>query len=94
MQGDTEIGRLGLVEPQSYAELTKAGKNVYACSGKVKPAGPETAVKQGYLENSGVQPVTGMMELIESSRVMEANVNMIHFQDDSLARLLGSLPRK
>jgi flagellar basal body rod protein FlgG len=35
-----------------------------------------------------------MMELIESSRVLEANVNMIHYQDDSLSRLLDSLPRK
>jgi polyphosphate kinase len=36
----------------------------------------------------------GQLDEIESARVMEANVNMIHFQDDSLARLLGSLPRK
>ena len=43
---------------------------------------------------SGVHPVSSMMELIESSRVLEANVNMIHYQDDSLSKLLGSLPRK
>jgi flagellar basal body rod protein FlgG len=93
-QGGDEVARLSLVEPQSYQEITKVGKNLYSASGKLNPVGPDTEVKQGYLENSGVQPVAGMMELIESSRVMEANVNMIHYQDDSLARLLGSLPRK
>lgn len=94
MQGDTEVGRLAVVEPKATAELKKAGRNMYSTSGKVVPAKPDTEIKQGYLEGSGVQPVTGMMELIESSRALEANVNMIHYQDDSLSRLLGSLPRK
>ena len=94
MQGDTEIGKLALVEPRSNGELTKIGRNLYTTSGKLTPAKLDTEVKQGYLEESGVQPVTSMMELIESARALEANVNMIHYQDDSLSRLLGSLPRK
>lgn len=94
MQGDTEIGRLAIVEPHSNAELTKIGRNLYTTSGKLTPAKPDTEVKQGFLEESGVQPITSMMELIESARALEANVNMIHYQDDSLSRLLGSLPRK
>src|SRR5262249_38210897 len=94
MQGDTEIGRLALVEPRSTGELSKTGRNLYSPSGKLTPATPDTEVKQGFLEESGVQPVTSMMELIESSRALEANVNMIHYQDDSLSRLLDSLPRK
>jgi flagellar basal-body rod protein FlgF len=93
-QGGEEVARLALVEPESYQQLTKIGKNLYSTPGKLNPVGPETEVKQGYLENSGMQPVAGMVELIESSRALEANVNMIHYQDDSLSRLLGSLPRK
>lgn len=93
-QGDTEVGKLALVEPQSGGKLTKIGRNLYTTSAKLAPVKSEIEVKQGYLEESGVQPVTGMMELIESSRALEANVNMIHYQDDSLSRLLGSLPRK
>lgn len=65
-QGEDEIGKLGLVEPQSYADLTKAGNNLYTYNGTLKPAGPETEVKQGYLEHSGVEAVTGIVELIES----------------------------
>ena len=93
-QGDSDIGKLALVEPQKYTDLTKVGKNMFTTSGKMSAASPETQVKQGYLEDSGVRPVTSMMELIESSRTLEANVNMIKTQDDSLDRLLQSLPRK
>jgi len=94
MQGTTAVGKLALVEPQNYSDLTKIGKNMFATSGRTVPASPETQVKQGYLEDSGVRPVASMMELIESSRTLEANVNMIKTQDDSLDRLLQSLPRK
>jgi flagellar basal body rod protein FlgG len=93
-QGDNQIGKLALVEPQKYTELTKIGKNMFTTSGRTLPASAETEVKQGYLEDSGVRPVSSMMELIESSRTLEANVNMIKTQDDSLDRLLQSLPRK
>lgn len=94
MQGDNDLGKLALVEPQKYTDLTKIGRNMFTAAGKVSPASPETIVKQGYLEDSGVRPVASMMELIESSRTLEANVNMIKTQDDSLERLLQSLPRK
>ncbi|HEY2249659.1 MAG TPA: flagellar hook basal-body protein [Planctomycetaceae bacterium] len=94
MQGVNSVGKLALVEPQNYSDLTKVGKNMFSTSGRTAPASPETQVKQGYLEDSGVRPVTSMMELIESSRTLEANVNMIKTQDDSLDRLLQSLPRK
>ena len=93
-QGDTELGKLGIVEPRSYSELSKVGRNLYSTPGKLTPAKPETEVKQGYIESSGIRPVASMMELIESSRVLEANVNMIHYQGDSLSRLLDSLPRR
>jgi flagellar basal-body rod protein FlgF len=93
-QGGAEVARLGIVEPSSYDEIGKLGKNMYSTTGDLAPAGPETAVKQGFLESSGVQPTQAMMELIESSRAFEANINMIRFQDEALGRLLQSLPRK
>ena len=94
VQGGNEVGRLALVEPQKYTDLTKIGRNLFTAAGRLSPASPETQVKQGYLEDSGVGPVASMMELIESSRTVEANINMIKTQDDSLDRLLQSLPRK
>lgn len=92
-QGDTELGRLAIVVPAADNELQKVGHNMYAASGKLLPA-DGIQVKQGSLENSGVNPMQGMMELIESSRALESNINMIRQQDEALSRLLQSIPRK
>jgi flagellar basal body rod protein FlgG len=93
-QGGDILAQVALVEPDSYRDLRKTGENHYIAEGKTAPAKSNAQFKQGYLENSGVNPIHGMMELIESSRVLEANVNMIKHQDEAVARLLQSLPKK
>jgi flagellar basal-body rod protein FlgF len=84
----TQIGKLALVQPPSDNQLQKFGNSLYRYSGNVLPAGPDAQVKQGYVEGSGVKPVSEMVEMIQASRAVEANVNMIKFQDDALDRLL------
>ena len=63
-------------------------------AGKTKPALDETQIVQGHLENSGTNPTLEMLELIETSRMFESNINMIKMQDDTLDRLISSLPRR
>ena len=92
--GKITVGQLALAEPANYRGLIKVGQNMYRSPGPTPPAGPQVQVRQGHLESSGVRPVLEMMDLIESSRVFEANVNMIRTQDESLDRLITSLPRK
>ncbi len=41
------------------------------------------------LEQSAVSPTTAMMELIETSRVYEANVRMIQNQDNVMGTLIS-----
>jgi flagellar basal body rod protein FlgG len=93
-QGGNDLGRMAVIEPRRYADVSKFGKNLYTTTGTSKPAAHETELKQGYLEASGILPVAAITEMIESSRILEANVNLIHTQDESLDRLLQSLPRK
>ena len=52
--------------------------------------GTDLQLEQGFVEQSSVSPVNEMIELIQASRMLEANVNMIKFQDDALDRLLQS----
>ena len=85
----TQITKLAVVQPPSESQLQKSGSSLYRYSGNVSPAaGPAVQVKQGYLEGSGVKAVSEMVEMIQASRAVEANVNMIKFQDDALDRLL------
>jgi flagellar basal body rod protein FlgG len=84
-----QIGRIALVRPTGPPPA-KVGDSLYRALGRVEPADSDLQVKQGYVEASGVNPVSEMMELIQASRAYESNVSMIKFQDDALGRLLQS----
>jgi len=92
-EGLNPIGQLGLVQPKSYDKLRKVGSNLYENLGGQTAAGPELSVKQGHIETSGVEPMHEMVQLIETSRAFDANLNMIKFQDEALGTLLSTVPR-
>ena len=87
----TELDQLDIVRPESLGDLVKIGNSMYQFDGTPVSAHDETVVKQGYLEASGSESVTEMLELIEASRAFETNINMMKFQDESLGRLLQSV---
>lgn len=93
-QDGTIVGQIAVVQPESSADLAKAGRNLYVTGGELLDAGTDSRVIQGHLEQSGVNAVSEMVELIDSSRAYEANVNMIRTQDDALARLLTSAAKR
>ena len=81
--------KLALVKPQSMGDLVKAGDNLFASLSTPTPATPDQRqVMQGFLEQSGVKPTVEMVEMIETSRAVEANINMVHFQDQMLETLI------
>jgi flagellar basal-body rod protein FlgF len=80
--------RIGLVQPGNQRALQKVGENLYRTDSGVSPVDDGTHLVQGFLESSGVNPVVETMRMIEASRGFETNLNMIKFQDESLARLL------
>lgn len=82
------VARLAIVAPAEQHALQKAGDNLYRPLGNVRPVEGGTRVVQGFIEGSGVNPVLETMRMIEASRGFETNLNMIKFQDESLARLL------
>jgi flagellar basal body rod protein FlgG len=94
VQGDTEVGQLAVVQPAAPESLTRQGRNLLGVIGKVAPVNGPVAIQQGYLESSGVNPIAGMVDMIESARAFEANATMIRTQDETLARLLQSLARR
>lgn len=86
------IGRLGVVAPGSLDQLQKTGNSLYTANGSVAPVeDADIHVEQAHLEGSGVNPVHEMTQMIDASRAFEANVNMAKYQDESLARLIGTM---
>jgi flagellar basal body rod protein FlgG len=87
--GETSAaGRLAVVVPPDTDRLEKAGNNLYRSPEQPTPAGTDSRIAQGFVESSGVNAVAETMRMIEASRAFETNVNMLRFQDESLARLL------
>jgi flagellar basal-body rod protein FlgF/flagellar basal-body rod protein FlgG len=88
------LQNLAIVLPASMGDLARAGENVFKPLAEPVPVAPTNrSVVGGYLEMSGVQPTTEMMELIETSRAVEANLNMMQTQDEMLSGLVNRLMR-
>ncbi len=85
-----QVARLGLFKPNSDQQLQKVGTSLIRANDGVTLAGNDLTVQQGFLEQSNVSPVSEMIEMVQASRMLEANVNMIKYQDDALDRLLQS----
>ncbi len=82
------VQSLAIVQPQSPGDLSKASENLFhpLADPRLLPAADRRVVG-GYLEQSGVKPTSEMMEMIEASRAVEANVNMMQTQDQMLSDL-------
>lgn len=89
------VSDLAIVRPASPADLVKRGENRYSALAPVTNVPPEQRqLRGGFLEASGVQPTTEMMQLIEASRALEMNVNMIRNQDQMLGGLVSRVLRQ
>lgn len=91
LQGDDPVP-LAIVVPRSPGDLAKQGDNLFLPLGPTSPLEPEQRqVVRGTLEASAVQPTLEMMELIESTRAFEANVNIIRNYDQMIGNLISNV---
>ena len=90
-QGGGAVGRLGVVDFADTSVLVKQGNNLYVNQGGGEPQPALVKVKQGALENSGVNAITEMMEMIEAQRAFQMNLSMLQLQDQTLGLAVGQL---
>jgi flagellar basal-body rod protein FlgF/flagellar basal-body rod protein FlgG len=90
-----DVSEVGVVRPASLGDLVKRGENRFFPLSPVAVVPPEQRrLRGGYLETSGVQPTTEMMHLIEATRAMEMNVNMIRNHDQMLSGITNRMLRQ
>ncbi|MEX2185509.1 MAG: flagellar hook-basal body protein [Pirellulales bacterium] len=88
-------GEVGVVRPASLGDLVKRGENRYFPLAPVSVVPPEERrLRSGFLETSGVQATSEMMQLIEATRAMEMNVNMIRNHDQMLSGITNRMLRQ
>lgn len=82
--------QLMLARPKSLGDLSHMGGNQFKPLAEFDLVpNSERKVVAGMLEQSAVSPTGAMMELIETSRVYEANVRMIQNQDNVMGTLIN-----
>jgi flagellar basal body rod protein FlgG len=94
LQQGADRAVLGLVRPQSYGDLAKAGENLFLPLAEPQSIDPEQRrVLPGHLEQSAVNPTSEMVRMIETSRAYEANVRMIQNHDSVVGSLVTRVLR-
>jgi len=92
VQGTTSLGKLSIQRFSNTAALVPSAGGLFmagAAAGKSSVDDPE--LMQGYLEQSNVQPLREMVDLVLISRAYEANQKMITTIDQQMQKALEAL---
>ncbi len=91
-QGTTVLGKLSIQRFANLAALVPtAGDMFLATPGAGKSVVDEPEIIQGYLEQSNVQPLREMVDLVLISRAYEANQKIITSVDQQMQKTLDAL---
>lgn len=85
-----EIDRLKVVDFADKKALVKTADNLFAAgTGASETEAAETVVSQGFLEDSNVETVREMVEMITLYRTFQANARAIMAQDETLQKAIS-----
>lgn len=91
-QGSTSLGHLGVKKFADNNTLTPiAGGMFQAADGDAPKNVDKPELLQGYLEQSNVQPLSEMVDLVLISRAYEANQKIITTTDEQMQKTLDAL---
>ena len=90
-----EEGQLRVVTFPATENLVKEGEGLFAWDGEGSQARPsdEVDVRQGYLENSNVDAIREMVQMIEALRVFEDHQKMIQAFDSAHKSAVNEIGR-
>lgn len=92
-QGREAVGRIGVFDVPDRKSLTKSGGTMltYPDLKKLRPAPASTAVRSEFIERANVDPSIELASLMDTQRQLEANANMIRYQDQMLSKLVNEV---
>jgi flagellar basal body rod protein FlgG len=89
-QAGQVTGRIGVFDVADRSKLTKKGGTLIAHPEQtLVPA--KGLLRSEFVERANVDPATELSELMETQRQLEANANMIRYQDQTLGRLVNEV---
>lgn len=87
-----QVGRLQVVRFEKEQFMTEVGGGLYVSDEEPQPA-PEVKVVQGMLEQSNIQPVVELTQMIEINRQYQSNQKMMDSEHDRQRNAIGRLGR-
>lgn len=83
--------KLLIVDFADISELTKRGENLFAATPTAATRPTSAVVRQGYLEESNVNALQQMIELIDIQHAFESSQKAIQAGDETLRRAVNDL---
>ena len=89
-QAGQSVGRIGVFDVADRSKLLKQGGTLMAHPDQnLVPA--TGSLRSEFVERANVDPAAELAELMETQRQLEANANMIRYQDQTLGRLVNEV---
>jgi flagellar basal-body rod protein FlgG len=85
------IAKLGLFDVDDTAKLRPRGGNLFVVPDDQQLKAADGTIAAGFVEDSNVDPTSELTQLINAQRQLEANANMIRFQDQTLAKAVNDV---
>lgn len=91
IQGDQAVGKLSIKEFINPQDLRKYGMNLYKAPEEAETQNFSGVVEQGYTEQSNVDIVREMVDMITVMRAYEANQKVLQTQDGTLEKAVNEV---
>lgn len=90
-QDGKPIAKLGIVDVPDPSKLKNESGTLLSYPNPEQFIASASTIRGEYVENSNVDPATELSQLMETQRQLEANANMIHYQDSTLDKLVNTV---
>ena len=91
MQDGKQAARLGILEAPDPSKLKKEGGVLFSDPDATPVAARDVRIETGTLEGANVDPASELARLMDTQRELEANANMIRYQDSTLDKLVNQV---
>ena len=94
-QGGAVVGQVQVAAVTDKDQLTKRGQNLFAMpDGRdLRTEAADPSVRPGFVEGSGVDPIQAMLKIVEATKAVTTNANMIRYHDLVMDRAVNVLGR-
>ena len=84
---------LGIAYTEDANQLAKEGNGLFAGDAAATPAGATYTIQQGFLEQSNVDTLQAMTQMMESYRMFETNQRVLKAYDESMSKAVNEVGR-